>query len=89
MLVLARKENESIVIGDCVKVTIVEVSGGRVKLGIVAPDKIPVHREEIWFQVQKENQAATLSSANLVAVASGLLLEGSSPKRKPYLRSIQ
>jgi carbon storage regulator len=58
MLVLTRKNNESIVIGDDVTITIVEVRGDQVKLGINAPKNVSVHREEIYLEIQKENQLA-------------------------------
>lgn len=87
MLVLARKEKESIVIADCIKITIVEVTGGRVKIGVVAPDEIPVHREEIWNEIQRENEQARLVPRNLVALASQLMREAG-PRRKPALRRI-
>lgn len=62
MLVLTRKRNESIIIGDDIKVTIVEVKGDQVKLGITAPKDITVHREEIYLEIQKENQLAAEST---------------------------
>jgi len=58
MLVLTRKTNESIIIGDDVKVTVVEIKGEQVKLGISAPKRISVHREEVYLEIQKENQKA-------------------------------
>ena len=48
MLVLTRKSNQSIVIGDDVIVTVLEVRGDHIRLGITAPRDVPVHREEIW-----------------------------------------
>lgn len=54
MLVLARKRNESIVIGqggEAVTVTVVEIRGDKVRLGIVAPKSIPVHRQEIYDEI--------------------------------------
>lgn len=66
MLVLTRKLNESIMIGDDVKITIVDVKGDQVKLGITAPRQISVHREEVYLEIQKENQLASQSAvANL------------------------
>lgn len=62
MLVLTRKLNESIMIGDDVKITIVDVKGDQVKLGITAPRQIAVHREEVYREIQKENQLAALHS---------------------------
>lgn len=51
MLVLSRKSNESIVINNNIKVTVVEIRGDKVRLGIEAPKNIPVHREEIFNQI--------------------------------------
>ena len=61
MLVLTRKTNESIMIGDEIKVTVVEVRGDQVKLGITAPKQISVHREEIYLAIRKENIQAAAS----------------------------
>ena len=58
MLVLTRKLNESIMIGNDVKVTIVDVRGDQVKLGISAPRQIAVHREEIYREIQRESNIA-------------------------------
>lgn len=54
MLVLSRNENQSIMIGDDVEVTICEVKGMKVRLGISAPKSIPVHRREIYDAIKKE-----------------------------------
>jgi len=56
LLILSRRVGESIIIGDDVKVTIVEVSGNQIKLGIDAPKEIIVHREEI-YKIDKEISA--------------------------------
>lgn len=48
MLVLSRKENESIVINNDITVTVVEIRGDKVRLGIVAPKEVPVHRQEVF-----------------------------------------
>lgn len=56
MLVLSRKKNESIVIGDGVVVTVVEVRGDKVRLGIVADKGVPVHRQEIFDLIQQQKQ---------------------------------
>lgn len=65
MLVLTRKLNESIMVGDNVKITIVDVKGDQVKLGITAPREVAVHREEVYREIQKENQLAANAKANL------------------------
>lgn len=53
-LVLSREEGESIMIGDDVEVTIIDVRGDKVRLGIVAPKSIPVHRREVYDAIQRE-----------------------------------
>jgi carbon storage regulator len=58
VLVLTRKLGESIRIGDDVLVRVVDIQSGAVRIAIEAPREIPVHREEIWNQVQAENRAA-------------------------------
>lgn len=54
MLVLSRQKDESIMIGDEVEITIVDVRGDKVRLGINAPRNIAVHRKEIYLAIQKE-----------------------------------
>ena len=54
MLVLSRKRNESIVINDNVVVTIVDIRGDDVRLGVEAPKEIPVHRQEVFDAIQRE-----------------------------------
>ena len=52
MLVLTRRENESLIIGDNIKLTILAVKGGQVRVGIEAPNEIPIHREELLIDVE-------------------------------------
>jgi carbon storage regulator len=54
MLVLSRQKDESIMIGDDVEVTIVDVRGDKVRLGITAPKNIPVHRREVYEAIKRE-----------------------------------
>ena len=56
MLVLSRQRDESIIIGDQIKITIVDIRGDKVRLGIEAPTEIPVHRQEVYEAIQRENQ---------------------------------
>ncbi len=58
MLVLSRHRDESIIIGDNIVVTIVDIRGDKVRLGIDAPTEIPVHRREVYEAIQRENQRA-------------------------------
>ena len=54
MLVLSRKRGESIVIGDDIQITVVEIRGDKVKLGLVGPNHVPIHREEVFRRIQGE-----------------------------------
>lgn len=56
MLILTRKIGESITIGDEVKITVLGIHGRQVRLGIIAPQKVVVHREEIYVRIQEENK---------------------------------
>jgi len=56
MLVLSRQKDESIMIGDDVEITIVDVRGDKVRLGIAAPKSIPVHRREVYDAIQREKR---------------------------------
>jgi carbon storage regulator len=59
MLVLTRKLNQSIVIGDGIEIIVLEVRGEQVRLGIKAPKSVAVHRKEIYDQIRDENLEAT------------------------------
>jgi len=54
MLVLSRQRDESIIIGDNIVLTIVDIRGDKVRLGIEAPKEIPVHRQEVYDAIQRE-----------------------------------
>lgn len=59
MLVLSRKKDEKIRIGDEVTITVIEIRGDKVRLGIEAPKDVVVHREEIWAALQKQAEEKT------------------------------
>mgnify|MGYP000856167727 FL=1 len=63
MLVLTRKVDQSIMIGDHIRVVIVDIRGDQVKVGIEAPKDISVHRQEVYQEIQEENRRAVLSKA--------------------------
>ncbi len=66
MLVLSRQRDESIMIGDDVEITIVDVRGDKVRLGITAPKQIPVHRREIYDAIQREKAQKAAEEAPAV-----------------------
>lgn len=77
MLVLTRKIDESIIIGDNIKITIVDVRNDQVKLGIDAPREIPVHREEVYREIQEENRRAATKQDRDLSKITKLLFKSS------------
>ena len=55
MLVLSRKAEESMFIGDDIKITVLDIRGGQVRIGITAPQDIKIHREEVYERINQEN----------------------------------
>lgn len=58
MLALSRKKNEAIIVNNNVEITILEVKGDQVKIGITAPKEVPVYRKEVYMQIQEANKEA-------------------------------
>ena len=58
MLALARKVNESIMIGNDIEITVLEIKGDQIKLGVKAPKSVPIYRKELYVQLQEENKQA-------------------------------
>lgn len=59
MLALSRKKNEAIVINNNIEITILEIKGDQVKIGVSAPKEVPVYRKEVYVQIQEANKEAT------------------------------
>jgi carbon storage regulator len=74
MLALTRKKGESIVIGDNIEVVVLGITGEQVRLGVIAPKSISVHRKEIFEQIRAENKEAT-QNAKAKLRALGEILE--------------
>jgi carbon storage regulator len=72
MLILSRKLNEKIKIGEDITLTVIELRGDQVKIGVEAPKHVKVFRQEVFNAIQNENKAAADSSENLTAL-SGIL----------------
>ncbi len=67
MLALTRKKGESIILNNDIEISILELRGDQVKIGISAPKEVPVYRKEVYLQIQKENEAAS-STDSLAAL---------------------
>jgi carbon storage regulator len=81
MLVLSRQRDESIIIGDNIVVTIVDIRGDKVRLGIDAPTEIPVHRREVYEAIQRENRnAARLEPRDTHRLGAG---NSTAPRSRP------
>ena len=87
MLVLSRTRDETIMIGDDIEITVVDVRGDKVRLGINAPTTIPVHRKEVYEAIKRENhQASRLEPdqlKNVAAPAKGTRAPAGAPRTKP------
>lgn|GEM_PF-192555 len=69
MLILTRKQGESITIGDDVKVTVLGVYGRQVRLGVEAPQKVVVHREEVYLKIKEEHRKSRTIKSDLMGLA--------------------
>ena len=69
MLVLTRKSNQSIMIGDEIEVSVLSIMGEKVRIGIRAPRDIPVFRKEVYLEIQQENLAASADDRDEVSQA--------------------
>jgi carbon storage regulator len=76
MLVLTRKANQSIMIGDSIEVSVLSVLGEKVRLGIQAPRDVPVFRKEVFLEIQAQNLEAAGSSKTALDQALGMMGEG-------------
>lgn len=61
MLALSRKKDEAIIINDDIEITVIEIKGDQVKLGITAPKSVPIYRKEVYVQIQNANKEAAES----------------------------
>ncbi len=68
MLALSRKKDEAIIINDDIEVTVIEIKGEQVKLGITAPKSVPVYRKEVYVQIQAANKEAAAQKVDVNAL---------------------
>lgn len=76
MLALARKINQSIMLGNDIEVTLLEIKGDQVKIGISAPKSVPIYRKELYTQIQEENKKAAVQEVDVAALANLFSGEG-------------
>lgn len=81
MLVLSRQRDETIMIGDDIEITVVDVRGDKVRLGINAPTRIAVHRKEVYEAIRIENQRAALVGGHEFAALKAAKLSGGVPTK--------
>ena len=82
MLVLSRTRDETIMIGDDIEITIVDIRGDKVRLGINAPAEIPVHRKEVYDAIKRENaQAARIDPKEVNTVMKSSKGQRNAPKK--------
>ena len=85
MLVLSRQRHETIIIGDDIEITVVDVRGEKVRIGITAPPHISVHRKEVYESIKRESQASGNSDGHVESLAKRKQRkpEGSEPSEQP------
>lgn len=89
MLVLSRQRDETIMIGDDIEITVVDIRGDKVRLGITAPTQIAVHRKEVYDAIRKENeQAACFKRDDLGPLSSGAAPKSVRPGRTARASSL-
>ncbi|HWR67825.1 MAG TPA: carbon storage regulator CsrA [Desulfomonilia bacterium] len=75
MLILTRKVGESVAIGDDIQISVVEIKGTQVKLGIRAPREVSVHRQEIYLKIQEENLRAAQVTKDVLGEVEDLFIK--------------
>lgn len=73
MLALSRKKGEAIVIGNNIEISILDIKGDQIKVGITAPREVPVYRKEIYVQIEEENKASVLNSGKAMKSLKDIL----------------
>ncbi len=89
MLVLSRQRDETIIIGDDIEITVVDIRGDKVRLGITAPTRISVHRKEVYEAIRSENaRAAQISSTDIAALKVAASGNGGNAPVKPLAPNV-
>ncbi len=83
MLVLSRQRDETIMIGDDIEITVVDIRGEKVRLGINAPAHVPVHRKEVYDAIKRENQATAQAKGETPHQVESLAQKKKTPEPPP------
>ena len=81
MLVLSRQRDQTIMIGDDIEITVVDIRGDKVRLGINAPSEVPVHRKEVYEAIKRENRAAAGMKPEDITNVAGAPKDKRGPKQ--------
>ena len=81
MLILTRRVGENVIVGDDIVISVIEVRGDAVRIGIKAPRSLSVHREEVWLELRNANAQAASSSDEAIGAAVEQLLTGKDGKQ--------
>ena len=84
MLVLARQRDETIMIGDNIEVTVVDIRGDKVRLGVTAPKNVSVHRMEVYDEIRRENRAAAQINSKDLENIGGRIVSASDIPMPPH-----
>ncbi len=82
MLILTRKLNEAIMIGDKIEISVVEIKGDHVKLGIEAPKNVKVYRQEVYLAIQRENIEAAQTKPEILPELDNLIDDAKKKKKE-------
>ena len=82
MLVLTRKVGQNIIVGQGIRISVIDVRGRQVRLGVEAPTEMPIHREEVFLRIQEENLAAAGAKPDDLNLALELVAGSSAVERK-------
>lgn len=74
MLVLTRKVGQNIVVGDGIRISVIDVRGRQVRIGVEAPEDMPIHREEVFLRIQSENLEAAAARPDDLSAAMELVV---------------
>ena len=82
MLILARKTNEKIMIGDQIEIAIIDIKGDQVEIGINAPKAIKVYRQEVYTAIQRENIEAAKAKPDRLSQMDNIITSGAASRKK-------